>query len=178
MGRDCYINIAYNRQLSLCKSTTDSGVKKGEQVCRPPGDLCTADPNFKFDLRDDPDNPLFARFPVSSFLPKDQSLLVLDTTYNPPLPISLKLGDANLDGFPDILLISATGKTKTPKLLWSVPCAKGVPGCDAGGGGTRGFKLASKDVETLEGITDARSASFLDMDEDVGHSATQLSSWR
>ena len=114
---------------------------------------------------------------MSSFLPKDQSLLVLDTTYKPSIPIPLKLGDANLDGFPDILLISVTGKTKTPKLLWSVPCAKDVPGCDSEGRGTRGFKLATKDVETLEGITDARSVSFLDMDEDVGLPVA-LSSWR
>ncbi|KAF5324887.1 hypothetical protein D9611_004159 [Ephemerocybe angulata] len=166
IGSDCYINVAYNHQLSLCKSTTDSGLKKGVRVCRPPDDLCTADPDFKFDLRESSDNPYFVRFPVSSFLPKDASLLVLDTSHSPPLPIPLKLGDANLDGFPDILLISATGKVRTPKLLWSVPCASGVPGCAADGSGTRGWKVATKDVETLDAITDARSVSFLDMDED------------
>lgn len=163
LGSDCHINIAYNKQLGLCKSTTDSGVKKGVRVCRPPDDLCTPDPDFKFDFEND---SLFISFPVSSFLPKDWSLLVLDTTHNPPLPVPLKLGDANLDGFPDILLIAAHGKTHTPKLLWSVQCAGGVPGCAVDGTGRRGFSLATKDVETLEAITDARSGSFLDMDED------------
>ena len=113
---------------------------------------------------------MFVRFPVSKILPADSSLLVLDTTYNPPLPIPLKLGDANLDGFPDLLLIAASGKSRTPKLLWSVPCASDVPGCAADGTGHRGWQVATKDVETLEGITDARSVSFVDLDEDVGGS--------
>jgi integrin alpha FG-GAP repeat containing protein 1 len=55
-GSDCHINIAYNRQLQLCASSTDSGVKNGVQTCRPHDDLCTADPKFKFDLRDDASN--------------------------------------------------------------------------------------------------------------------------
>lgn len=53
LGSDCHINIAYNKQLGLCKSTTDSGVKKGVRVCRPPDDLCTPDPDFKFDFEND-----------------------------------------------------------------------------------------------------------------------------
>lgn len=56
VGSDCYINIAYNQQLKLCDSSTDSGSRKGVQTCRPPGDLCTADANFKFDLTNSPDN--------------------------------------------------------------------------------------------------------------------------
>lgn len=56
VGSDCYVNIAYNQQLGLCTSTTDSGIKNGIRVCRPPNDLCTADDEFKFDLRDSPDN--------------------------------------------------------------------------------------------------------------------------
>ncbi|KAJ2926340.1 hypothetical protein H1R20_g10751, partial [Candolleomyces eurysporus] len=166
IGKDCYINVAYNQQLGLCKATTDSGLKKGVRVCRPPDDLCTADPNFKFDLTESSDNPLFVRFPVSKALSEDSSLLVLDTTHSPPLPIPLKIGDANLDGFPDILLIAASGKTRTPKLLWSAPCASDVPGCGADGSGHRGWKLATKDVDSLETVTDARSVSFVDLDED------------
>ena len=55
-GSDCYINIAFNQQLGLCASTTDSGVKNGVRVCRNPTDLCVADPNFKFDLTNSPSN--------------------------------------------------------------------------------------------------------------------------
>jgi len=65
-GSDCYINIAYNQQLKLCASSTDSGFKKGVRTCRPPDDLCTVDPDFKFDLRDDPTN-VVSRIQTSHF---------------------------------------------------------------------------------------------------------------
>ncbi|KAJ7665373.1 hypothetical protein DFH06DRAFT_311965 [Mycena polygramma] len=160
VGTDCAINIAYNQQLPLC-SSGDSGVKKGVRTCRPPEALCTADPAFKFDLSNTPDNNGFVSFPISSLFP-GASLVVLDTTQVPPLPIALKLGDANLDGFPDMLLIVASGQDHVPKMLFSVPCsAKGAVGC-----GKRGWKVATKGTESLDAVKDARGVSFLDMDED------------
>ncbi|KAF8655798.1 hypothetical protein AX16_002884 [Volvariella volvacea WC 439] len=168
IGSDCYINIAYNKQLKLCSSTTDTGFKNGVRVCRPPDDLCTPDSNFSFDLSDRADNDAFVRFPFSTLFSNGQaaSLLVQDTTYSPPLPIPIKLGDANLDGFPDFLFIAAIGNDRTPNLAFSVPCAKGVAGCKADGSGRRGWVLARKGAEMLQYVTDARSVSFLDMDED------------
>ena len=50
IGADCAINIAYNKQLPLCASSTSSPVKNGRTVCRRPEQLCTADPDFQFDL--------------------------------------------------------------------------------------------------------------------------------
>ena len=165
IGTDCFINIAYNQQLGLCTSTTDPGIKGG-RVCRRPEDLCTADPDFKFDLTDSPDNRAYVRFPVSSILPTS-SLLVYDTSFTPPLPIPLKLGDADLDGFPDMLAISVQGNEYTPRLVYSVPCAAGLGGCSKPGAAWRGWKMATKGVDILNNIKDARSLSFLDMDEDV-----------
>lgn len=107
------------------------------------------------------------KFPIKTLFPSSPSLLVLDTTYSPALPISLKLGDANLDGFPDILAITVSGKDHIPNLVYSVPCADDVPGCPKDNSGRRGWSLANKGVETLQTVTDARSVSFLDMDEDV-----------
>ena len=94
-------------------------------------------------------------------------LLVLDTTFNPPLPVSIKLGDANLDGFPDFLVITGSGKDRIPGLVYSVPCVAGVVGCTREDSGRRGWKVATKGVESLQAVKDARSLSFLDMDEDV-----------
>ena len=93
---------------------------------------------------------------------------MLDTTFNPPLPIALKLGDVNLDGFPDLLAITVTGRDQTPHLIYSVPCETNLVGCAKDGSGRRGWKLATKGVKTLEDVKDARSVTFLDMDEDVG----------
>lgn len=47
VGNDCAINIAYNYQIPLCTNTADNGIHSGKRTCRPPQDLCTADPNFR-----------------------------------------------------------------------------------------------------------------------------------
>ncbi|KAJ6523586.1 hypothetical protein B0H19DRAFT_972767 [Mycena capillaripes] len=159
VGANCAINIAYNQQLPLC-ATGETDVKKGVRTCRPPEDLCTADSTFRFDLTDSVNNHAYVRTPISALFP-GSSLVVLDITQAPPVPISLKLGDANLDGFPDLLLIIASGQDHVPKLLFSVPCAAGVIGC-----GKRGWSVATKGTETLDAVKDARGVSFLDMDED------------
>ncbi|KAG6896961.1 hypothetical protein C0992_005022 [Termitomyces sp. T32_za158] len=110
---------------------------------------------------------LFVRFPLSALLPDSLSLLVLDTTYAPPIPLSLKLGDVNLDGFPDILLITGSGKDRIPSLVLSKPCAAGMVGCSANGMGRRGWEVAKSGADPLSTIKDARSVAFLDVDEDV-----------
>lgn len=166
IGSDCYINVAYNQQLGLCSSATESEMKNGVRVCRQPNNLCTADDNFKFDLRDSPDNKAFTRFPISSLFPKGSSLLVTDTTYDPPIPLSIRLGDANLDGFPDFLTIIASGNDRTPYLVYSVACAPSVAGCKSDGSGRRGWKVADAGTESLKKVKDARGVTFLDMDED------------
>ena len=109
----------------------------------------------------------FVRVPLSTFFTSKGSpspnLLVFDTTHTPHLPLPFKLGDADLDGFPDLLTII----DRTPRLLFSVPCGRGVLGCDSDGNGRRGWKVAHKGTETLVGVKDARGVSFLDADEDV-----------
>ncbi|KAI0792754.1 hypothetical protein C8Q75DRAFT_751250 [Abortiporus biennis] len=173
LGSNCKLNIAFNQQLPLCTSSSGS-VKNGKLVCRPPTALCTADPDFKFDLNNSADNPNFLQVPISDIFPSHSSrplsLLVLDTTFSPPLPVPIKLGDANQDGFPDILAILATGsgsrRERTPYLAYSVACAKGVPGCDAKGKGKRGWNVLQKGGDILASVKDARGVAFMDMDED------------
>ncbi|KAG2047539.1 hypothetical protein BDR06DRAFT_963815 [Suillus hirtellus] len=171
VGSGCFINIVYNKQLPLCTSPTSPAIgKQGRRTCRRPEELCTADPNFKFDLSTGSENDAYVQIPLSNLLPSSptSSLLVLDTTYSPSIPLPVKLGDANLDGFPDLLLIvsNPSDQSRTPKLLFSEPCAKGLGGCDEKGNGRRGFKLVTKGAESLEAVKDARGVSFLDMDED------------
>lgn len=100
-------------------------------------------------------------------------LLINDNTYNPPLPLGIKIGDSDLDGFPDMLPIIAhngnvAGISTTPYVLHSVPCddaaRKKFGKCPQG---RRFFQPVTKNVEPLEEITDARGVAFLDMDEDV-----------
>ncbi|KAI8999088.1 hypothetical protein BD414DRAFT_476952 [Trametes punicea] len=176
IGSTCSINVAYNKQLPLCTSSTVSEMQNGKRVCRPPDDLCTADPNFRFDLTERSDNDAFVRIPLSyifpptSQSPTSPSLLVMDTTQNPPVPLPIKLGDVNQDGFPDLLAVVVTGtgshRSRTPQLALSVPCTKGVAGCNGDGTGRRGWRVVKKDVNPLTNVRDARSVAFLDMDED------------
>ena len=100
--------------------------------------------------------------------------MVLDTTYDPPLPVPLKIGDLNLDGFVDIVPIVATPYAgdrsklkKTPKILGSVPCKKGVAGCGPDGQGRRGWSVLGRDNNVLEEFRDARGVVLVDIDEDV-----------
>ncbi|KAG7086474.1 hypothetical protein E1B28_002425 [Marasmius oreades] len=164
IGTDCYINIAYNQQLPLCSA--EALLRKGTSRCRTPEDLCIPDPDFKFDLTEGGDT--FVRIPLSSILTSSPppGLLVEDTTTSPSIPLALNLGDADLDGFPDILLIAVNQQGQVPKLIYSVPCGDKVLGCSSGGSGRRGWKTAIKGVQSLETIKDARSAVFMDMDED------------
>jgi integrin alpha FG-GAP repeat containing protein 1 len=117
----------------------------------------------------------FFQIPISAIFPSQPGLspaqlLVSDTTFSPYIPLSLKLGDVNLDGFPDLLVIVAppgSPHDRVPKLIYSVPCAKGVVGCANDNIGKRGFSVATKGTDALDQVKDARGVSFLDLDEDV-----------
>lgn len=172
VGTGCSINIAYNKQLPLCASSTVANKKNGQTICRLPEQLCTADPNFNFDFTQSSDNDAYVQIPVASLFPgssNSPSLLVLDTTHTPALPLPIKLGDANLDGYTDLLFVVDSldvQHERTPKLVMSVPCAKGVVGCSPSGAGRRGFALVTKGADFLNSVTDARGVAFLDIDED------------
>ncbi|THH05309.1 hypothetical protein EW145_g4893 [Phellinidium pouzarii] len=144
IGKDCYINIAYNQQLPLCASPANTAA--------------------------------FTRFPLTDIFPSNE-LLVLDTRSSPPVPLPLRLGDANLDGFPDLLFVTATvprggflgiGETRdrTPRLVLSTSCMNGIPGCDNQGSGRVGWKPVKKDANALSDVADASGVAFLDIDED------------
>ena len=99
--------------------------------------------------------------PISDLFWGNTKLHILDTSFSLAQPILPRTGDANLDGFPDLLLITE-GHVR---LLVSTPCARGAPGC-AAEGARRGWREMLKGVEPLAGIMDARIALFVDLDED------------
>ncbi|KAG8681103.1 hypothetical protein FRC08_015836, partial [Ceratobasidium sp. 394] len=118
VGLDCEIHVAYNKQIPLCSAT---GVGAGSGKCRSPGALCVADDSFTFDL--DPNGDAYSVLPLSDILPERTSLLLADTSHTPPLPLPLRLGDANLDGYPDILAVAVgrAGVDRVPVLLYNRP---------------------------------------------------------
>lgn len=58
IGNDCSINIAYNKQIPLCSTTSLAG----SDSCRDPQILCSADPSFSFDFTEGGD----VSYPLSS----------------------------------------------------------------------------------------------------------------
>ncbi|KAG9121544.1 hypothetical protein FRC07_002449 [Ceratobasidium sp. 392] len=187
VGLDCEIHVAYNKQIPLCSGT---GVGAGNARCRSPGALCVADDGFTFDL--DPNGDAYSIIRLSDILPQQTSLLLTDTSHTPPLPLPLRLGDANMDGYPDILTVTVgrAGVDRVPVLLYNLPGKHsgssvrrwlgerdtGVQSLFAVGNVTaaakdmktarRTFKPVKSGAEALGEIKDARGVAFLDLDED------------
>lgn len=103
----------------------------------------------------------------------------------PSTLIPLKIGDYDKDGFPDILALVVNGTARPPsgglfggsrgqgtqvKLLRNIGCKKGRTGC--GEKSKRRTLEVSRGhgIEALDGIWDARSVSWVDVDEDVSGS--------
>ena len=85
----------------------------------------------------------------------------------------------NLDGYADMLFVvdsHSVQQERTPKLVLSVPCSRGVAGCTANGRGRRGWKVVEAGAEFLNTIVDARGVAFVDMDEDVSEKITLFAS--
>lgn len=93
-------------------------------------------------------------------------MLLFDTTFSSPLPVPLRIGDIDLDGFPDLVpIVVRQDGSVTPYVLLSHPCSTGANGCSGSFG--RSFGVLSKDTDALTKIKDARGVAFLDIDEDV-----------
>ena len=179
LGSSCALNIAYNMQLPLCAPSSSFPFPRNPATatpCRSPDTLCVADPNFSFSFSgpvryvfplkklltyDWLEHKNYVSVPIPDLLQGDARLHVLDTSFSPPQPILPRTGDSNLDGFPDLLLITE-GRVR---LLISTPCARGIAGC-AAPGARRGWRELRKNADALTGITDARVAVFVDLDED------------
>ncbi|WVW83885.1 hypothetical protein I302_105907 [Kwoniella bestiolae CBS 10118] len=179
IGTECTINIAYNKQVPICSTEGSQTTKEGKLKCRGWGELCVADEGFDFSFEvSDPD---FASIPFSTLLSLHEedttSGILLHPPNQPTIPLPVRPGDYNVDGFPDLLLtvhtsikggkgISGDKEVNQVKVLVNTPCGKNVPGCERKGT-KRGFKVGGgKPWAALDGIYDAEGASWLDIDDD------------
>ncbi|PKI82542.1 hypothetical protein MVES1_003813 [Malassezia vespertilionis] len=174
-GGKCQINIAYNQQLPLCATERDAfggwtPPPGGARACRDPSRLCTADDTFALDFRTE-HNDLLARIDLEAVV-GDAQLLLQDELSPLHTPVSLRIGDYNKDGYPDILLLTVPkgapqGATRV-HLLESVSCKSAAhPGCtakDARAPEHRSMRRLPHTV--LDNVEFARSAAFIDLGED------------
>jgi integrin alpha FG-GAP repeat containing protein 1 len=191
LGHDCSINIAYNQQVPTCSSEASKFSADGKLTCRGHGDMCRSDPDYAFDfantevsssnciyLEESTDIQSLLSIPLSSILSTSgDPQLLLHVPGEPNIPLPLRPGDYNVDGFPDLLL-TIHNSTAAPgvitrkaghqvRVLENVPCGSGIAGCQGQKDG-RGFKVGGgSGWEVLDDIWDASGASWLDVDDDV-----------
>lgn len=100
-------------------------------------------------------------------------MLLTDTAFKGTLPVTVHVGDYNLDGYPDLLVVSGTpGNNQKPSsatLLQSVLCTSNGDGCmpSAVTARRRTFVKVTEGAGPLNSVQDVRAAAFLDLDEDV-----------
>lgn len=169
----CYINIAYNEQMPLCSQERrgtlfSSGNPMAPERCRDALRLCEPDASFVLDMSTDVTNSRFARLPVQD-LTGDTRILLTDDVGTYPQPVPVRIGDFNMDGYPDLAILTVPrgalhGQTRV-HLLESVRCKKhGSVGCTASKPEHRTFRRVPNTVLDQEAYV--RSVSFVDLDED------------
>ncbi|CAG8489897.1 1394_t:CDS:10 [Acaulospora colombiana] len=156
---DCLaVNIAYNLQMQLCSGGSETG-------CRSSQELCVADNNFKFDLNSTTGDS-YLELDLSDELPEDEEITLLDTSFRGTLPIPIRIGDYNLDGYPDLLISTSSQSSSHVSLLKSVLCTSITCNKAAGDARRRTFTRVIDGASPLNDISNAVSSAFYDLDED------------
>jgi integrin alpha FG-GAP repeat containing protein 1 len=198
-GSDCSINIAYNRQVPICsglnsETTNNGAAEQGKLSCRGWGELCVSDPDFSFsfDQGDDVSLPeewiaalltdqAFVTIPFSTLFSSTDSEpgILLHAPGDSAIPLPIRPGDYNVDGFPDLLITISNSSARHSsgvfggsagtqvRVIENIACRKGIAGCE--GNQKRGFRVKrGKGWEVLDHLTDVTGASWIDLDDDVG----------
>ncbi|KAK6091806.1 hypothetical protein MT418_007777 [Batrachochytrium dendrobatidis] len=156
----CTINIAYNQQIGLCVGDILDN-------CRDPHNLCVADPDFKFSFAST--SPRYVSMPIAELFPLED-IYLNDLSFKGTMPIPLRIGDYNNDGYPDILFLSVS-KTSASKissrLVRSVPCDNRCTP-EASAAGARSFVSVYEGVGVFKSYPDMilSGLTFMDIDED------------
>ncbi|PIA17154.1 hypothetical protein COEREDRAFT_41520 [Coemansia reversa NRRL 1564] len=146
------IYVLYNQQRPLCV-----GMRKHEN-CRKFKRICEDDPGFGFSL---PDAHIID---ISTMWHAEVLLDSLSDFQGHVAPPAVRLGDFNLDGYPDIAIVTKKGSSESRvRLLRSVSCE----GCKAGKDGLldrRDYKAVTDGVAALEQLKHVQDLAFFDID--------------
>ena len=156
----CALSIAYNAQIPLCDSSIPDS-----QACRDPEALCVSDPSFAFDLSSS-SNGAMTTIPLSALLPGHE-LVTSSSAYRGAYPVAPQIGDYNIDGYPDLLVVAQKGRDRLAYVLQSRPCEKGACSAKEIEMRRRAFRVVSVGADALGKIKDVESASWFDIADDV-----------
>lgn len=143
------LHIVYNKQIPLCSKTITSN-------CRSVHDLCSADDNynFEFDLNGDGHIKIPIKQPIE-----------FDSLYDKVnIPIPIRIGDINMDGYPDIVL-SVSETQKPIEIYESVPCTEKLGCSEKAIKANRRTLVYSDHSKVLNRRQNIRSAAFMDIEE-------------
>jgi len=138
------IKIVFNKQKPMCSLLSKS------KKCRASTALCAADPNFHLGDMYNATDPYSNEVQLTA-----GDRFYFDNSMDRPL--TLRVGDFNLDGYPD-LLIPVIGKTGPSRIeLWqNAPSSTG----------RRTFTKVTDGTDDLLQIPNAYAGAFFDLDED------------
>eukprot|EP01095_Lingulamoeba_sp_RSL-Kostka_P005985 TRINITY_DN1839_c0_g1_i1.p1 TRINITY_DN1839_c0_g1~~TRINITY_DN1839_c0_g1_i1.p1 ORF type:complete len:721 (+),score=272.83 TRINITY_DN1839_c0_g1_i1:146-2308(+) len=151
------IHIIYNSQQQMCSGITGTG-----SSCYSPGNLCSGNKNFTFP----------ADFTVDSNKGNADIVIVdVPTPFliNDVVPLTLRAGDYNIDGYPDILIpIYDESKETSFIQLWkNIECDDDICNTNTTSNHRRSFKLQTDGTDVLSSgnFEDAFVGAFVDLDE-------------
>lgn len=97
-------------------------------------------------------------------------MILEDKAFRGSLPNPIRIGDYNKDGYPDLLVVtsaSTSAQQGVVSLLESVPCTTKECSKAVTSASRRSFsRVDGPTAEALNKITDAKSAMWIDLDED------------
>ncbi|KAJ1813412.1 hypothetical protein LPJ56_005173, partial [Coemansia sp. RSA 2599] len=144
------IYVVYNEQRPLCV-----GTRKNQEGCRKYKKICEADDRFSFSLKD-------AQIIDIKGIWAGESILDAVDGFSAPPPA--RLGDLDLDGYPDIAIITKKSKGENHvRLLRSEACAD----CMAGSKKQvdhRSYAAVTDGVDVLNTLGRPQDIAFFDID--------------
>eukprot|EP01122_Echinamoeba_exundans_P015028 TRINITY_DN696_c0_g1_i1.p1 TRINITY_DN696_c0_g1~~TRINITY_DN696_c0_g1_i1.p1 ORF type:complete len:505 (+),score=116.30 TRINITY_DN696_c0_g1_i1:852-2366(+) len=152
------IRILYNQQQSLCRSIF------GGSGCRRDIALCQPDDSFTFPTKVNSTESLDVVIVGDSEFKSVSKRLYWPKSI--PGSATVRVGDFNLDRFPDLLVPVDVNGTIRVELWENIPCAPSLCSADAVAAGRRTFhQMASSLTGDLLAMTGAFAAAPFDLDE-------------
>ncbi|KAL7752601.1 hypothetical protein RI367_002135 [Sorochytrium milnesiophthora] len=175
--KSCAIHVVHNFQIPLCaRHSAFSQISQQQSAldasaCRELENLCLPDNNFTLNF--DVGQPGHLAFPLKDLSPNNPFFVLsrsADTAFHTDHPVPLRIGDYNLDGFPDVMAIvspssdnAAASSPASVLLLQSVLCTLSdcTPGLNM-----RSFAVAAQSVSQLTSLSSVLDAAWIDVGDD------------
>eukprot|EP01116_Phalansterium_solitarium_P000950 TRINITY_DN10777_c0_g1_i1.p1 TRINITY_DN10777_c0_g1~~TRINITY_DN10777_c0_g1_i1.p1 ORF type:complete len:720 (-),score=218.54 TRINITY_DN10777_c0_g1_i1:42-2201(-) len=155
------LQVVFNQQKPMCSVL---GTQSG---CRKSTALCASDSNWMLQL--EPNNAVSSSRAV--IVPTEAFGGRRFQPGSAGMPLTIRVGDYNLDGFPDLLIPTVWqrpdgSQAYTIELWQNVQCSDSTCGSSAASSGARTFQQMTDGTDALSSMLDAYAGAFFDIDDD------------